>query len=215
MQRSLTSQRLPEKMRKNRQALDELLNSTVLAHVGVMLDGAPVVFPTGFALIDDHLVIHGSTGSRWMRAIVGQECAVTITKLDAIVVARSTFESSMQYRSAMIFGRFVQVEPDRKGELVKALSDRFIPGRSAEVRPSTKRELAATMVLALPIDSWSLRVSEDWPDDNESDRAGDAWAGIVAVDAPRTRIEPAPDLRSGIPVPASVRNLADHPECFV
>ncbi|GAA1795362.1 pyridoxamine 5'-phosphate oxidase family protein [Leucobacter iarius] len=212
---SLVSQRMPEKMSTERAALDDLLGSTVLAHVGLVVDGSAVVFPTGFAVIDDRLVIHGSTGSRWMRAIAAQEVSVTVTKVDGVVVARSTFESSMLYRSAMFFGRFETIDPADKPAVLDALSDRFIPNRSAEVRPSSKKELAATVALALPIDRWSLRVSADWPEDEESDIAGDAWAGFVRFGAPSATAEAAPDLRDGIEPPASVHELLAHPERIV
>lgn len=212
---SLVSQRMPEKMETDRAALDELLGGTVLAHIGLIAEGRAVVFPTGFAVIDDAIVIHGSTGSRWMRAIAGQDVTVEVTKVDGVVVARSTFESSMLYRSAMLFGRFETVEPERKAAVLDALSDRFIPNRSSEVRPSSKKELAATTALAMPIDQWSLRVSADWPEDEDADIAGDAWAGFVRFGAPSATSVPAPDLRDGIEQPASVRELLAHPERIV
>lgn len=211
----LMSQRMPEKMSQDRAALDRLLASSILAHVGLVVDGRAAVFPIGFAVIDGELVIHGSTGSRWMRALEGQEVSVTVTKLEGVVVARSTFESSMLYRSAMIFGRFEAVPAERKSAVLDALSDRFIPGRSAEVRPSLKKELAATMALALPIEHWSLRMNDSWPEDEDADIAGDAWAGQVRFGAPSASVEAAPDLRHGIPVPASVEALLAHPERLV
>lgn len=204
----LASQRIPEKMSRDRGALDALFASSMLAHIGLQMHDRPVVFPTAFAVVDDRIVIHGSTGSSWMRALASQDTTVEVTKIDAIVVARSTFESSVQYRSAMVFGRFEPVAGDEKSRLLDAVSDRLIPGRSAEVRPSTKKELAATAVLAMPISHWSLRVSEDWPEDSEDDVAGPSWAGIVAFDAPNARVMPAPDLRAGITVPESVQVLA-------
>lgn len=211
----LVSRRLPEKMVADREALDALLAESVLAHIGLVVDGHPAVFPTGFAVVGGALVIHGSTGSRWMRALEGQEVAIEITKLEGVVVARSTFESSMLYRSAMIFGSFARVPEERKDAVLNALSDRFIPNRSAELRPSKKRELAATMALELPLERWSLRVSDGWPEDEDDDIAGDAWAGHVRFGAPSTTVVPAPDLRPGIPVPASVEELAAHPERLV
>lgn len=211
----LSSQRLPEKMSEDREALGDLLASSVLAHIGMIVSGRAVVFPTGFAVQGDEIVVHGSTGSRWMRALSGAQATVEVTKLDAVVVARSTYESSMRYRSAMMFGTFSPVEAERKATLLDAYSDRVIPGRSSELRKPNKRELAATMILSMPIEQWSLRVSDGWPDDCEEDLAGDAWAGIVAFDPPPTRIVAAPDLRDGIEVPDSVRVLAANPERVV
>lgn len=203
----MTSQRLPEKMSEDRAKLDELFASSVLAHIGLVVDGRPAVFPTAFAAIDGRIVIHGSTGSRWMRALAGQQVAVEVTKVDGIVVARSTFESSVHYRSAMVFGRFEEVPIDEKARLLDALSDRLIPGRSGEVRASKKKELAATAILAMPIESWSLRVSDDWPEDEADDISGDSWAGVVSFGPPTATVLPAPDLRAGIGVPASVQEL--------
>ena len=212
----LVSQRMPELMNRDRAVLDELLAGSVLAHIGLLVPegeaSRAVVFPTGFAVVDGAIVIHGSTGSRWMRALADQEVSVAVTKLDGVVVARSTFESSMLYRSAMIFGRFAPVPDERKAAALDALSDRFIPGRSAEVRASHKKELAATMALEMPIEQWSLRVSDGWPEDEPRDIAGPAWAGQVRFGAPTAQIVPAPDLREGTRVPASVLELAAHPE---
>lgn len=207
----LTSQRIPEKMSEDRRLLDDLFASSALAHIGLIIEQRPVVFPTAYAVIDDRVVIHGSTGSRWMRALAQQEVTVEVTKIDGVVVARSTFESSVWYRSAMIFGRFEEVAVEEKSGLLDALSDRLVPGRSAEVRASKKKELAATTVLAMPIEHWSLRVSDDWAEDDEEDIDGDGWAGVVAFGPPAARILSAPDLRPGIEIPESVTELATHP----
>jgi nitroimidazol reductase NimA-like FMN-containing flavoprotein (pyridoxamine 5'-phosphate oxidase superfamily) len=197
----LVSQRLPEKMSADRAQLDELFASTVLAHVGLVVEGSAVVFPTGFAVVGDDIVIHGSTGSRWMRALAGQEVSVTVTKVDGVIVART----------AMLFGIFEAVPADAKAAVLEAMSDRIIPGRSGEVRPSIRKELAATTVLALPIERWSLRVSDGWPEDEPEDMAGDAWAGRVRFGSPDATLEPSPDLRQGIPVPSSVEALLAQP----
>lgn len=202
--------RLAEKQTTSRDALDELLAATPLATVALVRDGHPVVFPTGFTRIDDDLVIHGSTGSPWMRALAaGAPAAVSVTALDGVMVARSGFESSFRYRSAVLFGVFEQVPDADKVAALDALTDAFIPGRVAELRPSTRKEVAATLALRLTIgtDNWSLKVSAGWPDDPEEDVAGDAWAGVVPMSIAYGAPQPAPDLRPGIPVPGSVRAL--------
>ena len=168
----------------SRVELDELLDSTPLATVALVRDGHPVVFPTGFARVDDELVIHGSTGSPWMRALsTGASAAVSVTALDGVVVARSGFESSFRYRSAVVFGVFERVPEADKVRYLERLTDSFIPGRAAELRPNTRKELAATLPLRLPIgeDNWSLKISGGWPEDPEEDVAGDAWAGVVPM----------------------------------
>ncbi|GAB7069009.1 pyridoxamine 5'-phosphate oxidase family protein [Mycobacterium hodleri] len=203
--------RLTEKQDESRSALDALLDATPLATVALVRDGHPVIFPTGFARVGTDLVIHGSTGSPWLRALsTGVPAAVSVTTLDGVVVARSGFESSFQYRSAALFGVFEQVSGDDKADLLETLTDAFIPGRVAELRPSTRKEIAATLVLRMPIaeDNWSLKVSAGWPEDPDEDVAGDAWAGVVPMAVTYGEPVAAPDLTAGIPVPASVRAFA-------
>jgi nitroimidazol reductase NimA-like FMN-containing flavoprotein (pyridoxamine 5'-phosphate oxidase superfamily) len=185
-----------------------LLDSQYVAHVGLVRDGRPVVVPTGIARDGDRLLVHGSTGSGWMRQLAdGADACVTVTSLHGIVVARSAFESSFNYRSAVLFGRFTPLEGEEKRAALDVVVEHFVPGRSGEVRASTPRELAATLVLAMPIETWSLRVSESWPEDEPGDVDGDAWAGVVPMTTTFGRPAPAPDLRAGIAVPDSVHNL--------
>jgi nitroimidazol reductase NimA-like FMN-containing flavoprotein (pyridoxamine 5'-phosphate oxidase superfamily) len=203
--------RLSEKQTTSRDDLDELLASTPLATIALMRDGHPVVFPTGFARIGDELVIHGSTGSPWMRALAeGAPAAVSVTALDGVVVARSAFESSFRYRSAALFGVFEPIPDADKARYLEAVTESFIPGRAAELRTSTRKELAATMALRMPItdDNWSLKVSAGWPEDPDEDVAGPAWAGVVPMTVSYGAPLPAPDLTVGIPVPESVRLLS-------
>lgn len=211
----LVPQRMPEKMSSDFADLEALCASTTLAHVAYTSDSGPLVFPTAFALLDGRLVIHGSTGSRWMRHLEGAQASVAITKITGLVVARSTFESSVHYRSAVIFGTFTRVATDRQEPLLTRLSERLIPGRTAETRSSLRKELAATILLEMPLDRWSLRVSEGWPEDEDEDIAGDAWAGVIHLSDPVASAEAAPDLRAGIPEPASVTNLVRHPRGIV
>jgi nitroimidazol reductase NimA-like FMN-containing flavoprotein (pyridoxamine 5'-phosphate oxidase superfamily) len=206
--------RLSEKQSTSRGQLDELLDSTPLATVALVRDRHPVVFPTGFARVDDELVIHGSTGSPWMRALSeGASAAVAVTAMDGIMVARSGFESSFRYRSAVVFGVFERVPEADKGRYLERLTDAFIPGRTAELRASTRKELAATLPLRLLIGTgnWSLKVSDGWPEDPDEDIGGDAWAGVVPMSVSYGAPLPAPDLRSGIPVPESVRTITGTP----
>lgn len=202
--------RLDEKQSTSRATLDELLASTPLATIALVRDGHPVVFPTGFARVADDLVIHGSTGSPWLRALAaGASAAVSVTTLDGVVVARSGFESSFHYRSAVLFGVFEPIPDDRKVSYLDALTDAFIPGRVAELRASSRRELAATLALRMPItaDNWSLKVSAGWPEDPDEDVAGDAWAGVVPMTVAYGTPRAAPDLTPGIAIPASVRSM--------
>ena len=191
--------------------LSALVADTLLGQVAFVREGQPMVVPTAVAYAPpDGLVIHGSTGSGWMRWLAtGVPAAVSITALDALVVARSAFESSMRYRSAVLFGTFEAVEEETaKRAALDLITDTLIPGRVAEVRRPTSKELAATMVLRLRIEDATLKTnSEAWPDDPDEDVAGDAWAGIVPRLTSYGDALPAPDLRDGIAEPTSVRGL--------
>ncbi len=201
--------RLAELQSTSRRQLDDLLDSTPLATVALVRDGHPVALPIGFARIDDEVVIHGSTGSPWLSALAGgAPAAVSVTILDGVVLARSGFESSFHYRSAVLFGTFERVTDD-KVRYLETLTDTFIPGRVAELRASTRKELAATVVLRLPIgpDNWSLKISDGWPEDPESDVAAGGWAGVVPITTSYGTPLRAPDCEESIPVAASVLAL--------
>ncbi|MGC4110602.1 MAG: pyridoxamine 5'-phosphate oxidase family protein [Nocardioides sp.] len=201
--------RLPEKASSDRADLDALLDTARVGHFAVVADdGTPAVIPTMVVRDGDRVLAHGSTGSRWMRRLAtGAPTALGVTAYDGVVVARSAFESSIRYRSAVLFGRCTPVDHDKE-RFLDLVTEALIPGRSAEVRRPTKAELAATLVLALPIDDWSLKVSAGWPEDEDDDVAGPAWAGVVPVTEVYGNALPAPDLRDGIEVPPSVRNLS-------
>ena len=204
--------RLAELQSTSRDVLYALLGSTPLATVALIRDGHPVVFPTGFARIDHELVIHGSTGSPWLRALsTGEPAAVSVTTLDAVMVARSGFESSFRYRSAVVFGSFELISESDKMRYLEKLTDTFIPGRVAELRASSRKELAATVALRLAItdSNWSLKVSDGWPEDPEDDIAAGVWAGVVPMSLVYGEPERAPDCDASIPVPGSVSGLAN------
>ena len=202
--------RLSELQVASREALHELLDATPLATIALVRDGHPVAFPIGFARVDDELVIHGSTGSPWLRALdCGAQAAVSVTTLDGFVVARSAFESSFHYRSAVVFGRFERIEGD-KVRYLEALTESFLPGRVAEVRASTRKELAATLALRMPIEdtNWSLKISDGWPEDPPEDVASGVWGGVVPMTVSYGSPRRAPDCDPAIDVPESVRRLA-------
>jgi uncharacterized protein len=199
--------RLREKGSTDRAALDALLDSCILGHFGMVAEDArPVVVPTAIVRDGDTVLAHGSTGSRWMRRLAsGTPTCLAVTALDGVVVARSAFESSLHYRSAVLFGSCT-VASDKEHAL-DLITERLIPGRSAEIRRPRNAELAATLVLVLPIVEWSLKISDGWPEDPDDDIAGEAWAGVVPQLTSYGEPLPAPDLRAGIPIPHSVRDL--------
>ena len=208
-----TLTRLHDRAVTDRTELDRLLDDTVLAHVGMVDDtGSPVVIPTGIARDGDHILIHGSTGSGWLRGVAaGRRVCVTVTDLNGIIVARSSFESSFRYRSAVLFGTFTQLSDPDVSQALDVIIEHFLPGRRGEIRGTRRRELAATMVLAMPIQDWSLKISGAWPTDPADDVAGSTWAGVVPFRVQYGDPQPAPDLRAGIGVPASVRALTHAP----
>lgn len=199
--------RLRTKQRTEVAALHALLDSTFVGHFALTDDtGHPVVLPTAVTRDGDRVLAHGSTGSPWIRALAaGAPTCLAVTALDRLVVARSAFESSLHYRSAVLFGTCTPLRAEEKAAGLDALTEAMLPGRVAELRRPTPREIDATLVLALPIETWSLKVSDGWPDDEDADIAGDAWAGVVPLVTERGAPLAAPDLRTGIAVPASLR----------
>lgn len=202
--------RLRKKARTDRADLDALLDSARIGHFGLVDDnGRPVVIPTAIVRDGDRVLAHGSTGSHWMRTLAGGvPTCLAVTALDGLVVARSAFESSMHYRSAVLFGTCTPLPPDDAAHALDLVTESLLPGRAAEIRRPTGREIEATLVLALPIREWSLKISDAWPDDPPDDVAGDAWAGVVPLVHGYATPLPAPDLRPGIDAPASVHGLS-------
>lgn len=204
-----TITRLREKASADRTELDALLDAARVGHFAVVApDGHPVVIPTAIVRDGDRVLAHGSTGSQWMRALAdGAPTCLAVTALDGLVVARSAFESSLHYRSAVLFGTCTRVADAGKQAALDLITEALLPGRVDEIRRPNDRELSATLVLALPIAEWSLKVSDKGPEDPAEDVAGDAWAGVVPLVSSFAAPRPAADLRAGIPVPRSVREL--------
>lgn len=205
--------RLREKARTERADLDALLDCTRVGHFGLTdPSGGPVVIPTAIVRDGDRILAHGSTGSPWIRRLAdGAPTCLAVTALDGLVVARSAFESSLHYRSAVLFGSCTTLAAAEKAGALDGITEALLPGRTREIRRPTRRELDATLVLALPITEWSLKVSDGWPDDPPEDVSGDAWAGVVPIVSGYGAAHPAPDLRAGITTAPSVLALAESP----
>ncbi|SDP47523.1 hypothetical protein SAMN04515671_4395 [Nakamurella panacisegetis] len=205
--------RMKHKAVTDRAALDVLLDEVHLGHFALIVGEYPVVLPIAVARDRDVVLAHGSTGSPWLRTLAsGVETSLAVTALDGLQVARTAFESGMNYRSAVLFGRCTVIaETAAKRRALDVLTDALIPGRLAEVRASTAKEMASTLVLALPIEKWSLKVTDGWPEDSAVDMAGDAWAGVVPLSPRYGEPVASPDLRPGVPVPASVLGLSTGP----
>jgi uncharacterized protein len=189
--------RLPEKQVTERSSLHAVLDAARVAHVGVTdADGQTYVLPVAFARDGEDLLVHGSTGSRLFRALAaGARACITVTLLDGLVLARSAFESSMHYRSAMMFGSCEPVPADDVERCLEVLTQHLMPGRWAELRAPTAKELAATTLLRMPIVEWSVKVSNGWPDDPVEDLSEPVWAGVVPIESAFGAPLPTPDLQ--------------------
>ena len=177
-------------------ALNGVLDEALVAHVAVVDDERPVVLPMACARDGDRLLLHGSTGSRVMRLLAaGAPACATVTLLDGLVLARSAFESSMHYRSVVVFGRAVEVGAEEKEGALRRLTEHLLPGRWDRLRPPHRRELAATTVVGLPLAECSVKVSDGWPDDPDDDLDWPVWAGVVPLSTTRGRPVPDPRLQ--------------------
>ena len=189
--------------------LYSILDDNLVAHVGLVQDGRPLVIPMAYGRDGDIIYLHGSSSSRLMRLLHDEpEVCVSITELKALKVARSTFNSGMHYRSVVIFGKASLVADEDKDRALDALSNSMIPGRPAEVRSSTKKELAATIIVSLPLDECSVKISVNEVDDDEADLNQGTWAGIVPINSSFGTPIPADEEAAGLEVPESVKRLA-------
>src|SRR5215467_10579521 len=177
-----TLRRLRERGSTDRAALHAVLDAALICHMGVVIDGVPVVLPTGYGRIDETMYLHGSSANRSLRFAAGTEVCVTVTLLDGLVCARSVFHNSMNYRSAVVYGtpRLVTDEDERLAA-DQAITEHLIPGRWASSRRPTRKEMAATAVLALPLDEASVKARTGGPKDEEEDYDLDVWAGVLPV----------------------------------
>ena len=199
-----TLRRLPQRGAFDRESINQILDEGFICYVGFAVDGQPFVIPTGYARAGDRLFIHGSQASRMLRTLgQGIDVCLTVTLIDGLVLARSAFHHSMNYRSVVVFGRAALVdEREEKLAALRALAEHMIPGRWDDVREPGERELQLTTVLSLPLVEASAKVRTGPPLDDEEDYELDVWAGVIPlrlsaeapVDDPRLKAEiPAPD----------------------
>ncbi len=190
----------------------DILDSTILCHVGYVENGQPFVLPYAFTRDGDRILIHGSSGARFMRELAkGVPTCVTVTKLDAMVVARTTYDSSMNYRSVVILGSAEEITGPEKNELLERVSNGLLPGRVSEVRTSTAKELAATTLLSLSLEEASVKVRSGMPEDGEGSGTG-VWSGIIPVRLVADEAIPSDQESASLEVPASVRAYIKNPK---
>jgi len=183
-----------------------VLDAGMICHLGVVLGGAPLVLPTAYGRIGDTLYLHGSSANRSLHAADGNEVCVTVTHVDGLVCARSVFSHSVNYRCAVVFGtaRIVTDEAERLAGL-RAVTEQLIPGRWDAVRSPTRKELAATSVLAVSLAEASVKVRTGPPGDEPEDLDLPVWAGVVPITTSFGEPEPDPALRPGITPPDHIR----------
>ncbi|HWY58213.1 MAG TPA: pyridoxamine 5'-phosphate oxidase family protein [Terriglobales bacterium] len=175
--------REPDRAVYDRAAAYKILDEGFICHVGFVVDGQPFVIPTGYGRAGDSLYIHGSAASRMLRRVdEGVAVCVTVTLLDGLVLARSIFNHSMNYRSVVILGTARPVnDPTEKLEALRLLSEHILPGRWTESRQPNEKELKATLVMRLPIEEFSAKVRQGPPIDDEADYAFSTWAGVIPL----------------------------------
>lgn len=191
----------------DRNDLYDVLDAGLFCHLGVVADGAPMVVPTGYGRAGDTLYLHGSTGAKSLRAGADAEVCVVVTHVDGIVLARSAFNHSVNYRSAVVYGRARLVtDPDERLAGLRALTEQLAPGQWDYARQPTRKELAATAVLALSLDEASVKIRRGGPVDEEEDYELPVWAGVLPLVTSWGEPEPDPVLPEGIEVPVHIRS---------
>lgn len=198
--------RLPKRGHFDRETINDVLDEAFICHVGFVVEGQPYVIPTGFARVDNDLYIHGSSASRMLRSISeGIDICVTVTLVDGLVLARSAFHHSINYRSVVILGRANLVtDAEEKNAALEALTEHIIPGRWADVRWPTELELKATTVLKLPIEEASAKIRTGDPIDDAEDYAMDVWSGVLPLTLNAGKPIDDAKLKPGLVPPALV-----------
>jgi nitroimidazol reductase NimA-like FMN-containing flavoprotein (pyridoxamine 5'-phosphate oxidase superfamily) len=200
--------RMPKRGVFDRSAVYRILDEGFVCHVAFAVDGQPYAIPTGYARVGDVLYLHGSAASRMLRSLsTGIPVCVTVTLVDGLVLARSAFHHSINYRSVMILGQARLVtDPAEKTAALRAFTNHIVPGRWEELRPVTTQELAGTSVLVLPIEEASAKERTGPPIDEEEDLTWPVWAGVVPLALQDREPQPDAHVRSEAP-PFDARRL--------
>lgn len=199
-----TLRRHPERGRFERDEIYAALDAAWVCHLGIATDQGPVVIPTSYARVGDELLVHGSPASRLLRtAANGIPVCVTVTHIDGLVLARSTYHHSVNYRSVVVLGTATEVtDPGAKADALAAFVEHVVPGRTADARPATAKEVRGTKVLAVPLAEASLKVRTGGPSEEPEDLALPVWAGVLPFATATGALVPDAALDPAIPVPA-------------
>jgi len=204
--RRTRGRRAPDRMRYEREFVYEILDEALICHMGFVDDeGQPYVIPTLCARIEDEIYLHGSSASRALRTMTGGvRACVTATIVDGIILARSAFFHSINYRSAVVLGTATAItDPDEKLAALRRFTDNLVaPGRFDSVRPPSRQEFKATMIARMQIEEASAKTRTGPPGDIEEDLDREVWAGVIPVELTAGRGIPAPDLKPGVAMPA-------------
>jgi uncharacterized protein len=205
-----TLRRLPARGHFDRATVNAILDEALVCHVGFVNEGQPFVIPTIHARVGDQVFVHGSAASRMLKTLQGGvPVCLTATLLDGLVLARSAFHHSMNYRSVVVLGDAQVVTDEReRWDALHAIVEHVAPGRWSEVREPSAKELAATLVLRLPIEEASAKVRSGPPLDDEEDYALECWAGVLPLRLTPGTPEPDPRMPAGRPLPPSVTGYA-------
>jgi nitroimidazol reductase NimA-like FMN-containing flavoprotein (pyridoxamine 5'-phosphate oxidase superfamily) len=200
--------RIPKRGNFERETIYRILDEAFVCHVGFIVNDQPFVIPTAFARIGDRLVIHGSAASRMMRELKTEiEVCVTVTLVDGLVLARSAFHHSMNYRSVVVFGKAkIVTDEQEKYEALKAFTEHIVPERWSEIRPPSKNELKGTTVLSLELSEASAKIRAGGPVDDEEDYEMNVWAGVLPLELKTGAPVADERLKTGVAAPSNVLN---------
>jgi len=199
--------RLPERAVSEQETIYSILDEGLVCHAAYVVDARPVVIPTLYVRDGERLLIHGSNSMGLARAVrSGSPLSVAVTLFDGLVVARSAFNSSANYRSVVVHGTARLLAEDEKFDAFDLIVEKLIPGRLADLRPSTSSEIAQTSVIELPLDETSAKVRSGGPEDDSNDLDQDVWAGVIPMELVPGEAVPATDLRDGIDLPDYLRS---------
>ncbi|MGB7203367.1 MAG: pyridoxamine 5'-phosphate oxidase family protein [Pyrinomonadaceae bacterium] len=200
--------RIPKRGDYDRETINAILDEAFICHVGFVVDGQPYVIPTGFGRVENDLYVHGSSASRMLRELSkGVDVCVTVTLIDGLVIARSAFHHSVNYRSVVVLGKAELItDADEKNLALETITNHFVPGRWADCRWPNELELKATSVLKLAIDEASAKIRTGDPVNDDEDYSLDFWAGVLPLDLSPGNPQNDAKLSPGIAPPAYITN---------